>query len=105
MWDTDTVYLQTVADVNTLGSIKRTWTTGTAVTCDVQDISKEYIFKEYGYTGETEYRQVFDTSMSAWVKGYQVEYLDEQWLVRNVITGLNKMGASNHTYVILSKVL
>ena len=105
MWQTDIVYLQTVVNVNTLGSIKQTWSKSESVKCDVQSISKDTVYKEYGYTGETEYRQVFDHTMSTWVKGYQVEYLGEQWQVRNVISGLNKMGLSNHTYVILSKVL
>lgn len=105
MWQNDTVYLQTSVDVNVYGSISRTWTKSTAVTCDVQNISKEYAFKEYGFTEATEYKQVFDHTLASWVKGDQVSLLDEQWLVRNVIDGLDKMGASNHTLVILSKVV
>jgi len=105
MWQDDIVYLQTSVDVSTYGSIKREWTKTTAIPCDVQNISKEYAFKEYGYTEATEYRKVFDHNIVAWVKGDQVSLLNEQWLVRNVIDGLDKMGASNHTLVIISKVV
>ena len=105
MWQTDTVYLQTCTDVNTKGSVKRTWTRDVAVLCDVQDISKEYVTKEYGFTDATEYRQIFDRTLSDWVKGYQVEFDGVQWLVRLVKGNLNKMGASNHKYIIISKVV
>lgn len=105
MWQTDTVYLQTKTEVNTYGSIAITWTKGTAVTCDVQDINKEYAYKTYGLTDATEYKQVFDHTHASWVKGDQVEYDGEQWMVRLVNSQMAKMGGSNHTYVILSKVV
>lgn len=104
-WQTDTVYLQTYTDVNTYGSIKRTWTKGEAVLCDVQDISKEYVVKEYGYTDATEYKSVFDLTMASWIKGLQVEFEGSQWLIRNVKGGLDKMSTSNHVNIILSKVV
>ena len=105
MFQTDTVYLQTVVETNTYGSISQVWTNSTAVTCDVQDISKEYVFKKYGYTEATEYRQIFDHTLATWVKGNQVAFEGSQWLVRNAKTRLNKIGASNHVYVIISKVI
>ena len=105
MWQTDTVYLQTPTDVNTKGSIKRTWTVSDTILCDVQDINKEYVYKEYGFTDATEYKQVFDHNQSAWVKGHQVKFEDEQWIVRLVNKNMTKIGKSNHVYVILSKVI
>lgn len=105
MWQTDIVYLQTATDVNYNGSIKQTWTKSVAVTCDVQDISKEYVFKEYGFTDATEYRQIFDHSLASWVKGEQVSFEDEQWLVKVVKGNLDKMGKTNHKYVVIGKVV
>ena len=105
MWQTDTVSLQTATEVNTNGSIKRTWTKSTDVLCDVQDISKEYVVKEYGYTDATEYKQIFDHTLATWTKGSQVEFEGSQWLVRNVNDTLNKIGNSNHNYIIISKVI
>ena len=105
MWQTDTVTLQTPTEVNTYGSIATTWADGTAVTCDVQDINREYVFKNYGFEEYTEYKQVFDHTNAAWIKGRQCKYDSEQWLIRLVNANMDKMGASNHTYVILSKVI
>ena len=105
MWQTDTVTLQTFAETNYNGSIKRTWSDSTAVTCDVQDINKEYVYKNYGLTDSTEYKQVFDYTNASWTKGYQVKYKGEQWMVKLVNGNMQKMGQSNHTFVILGKVV
>jgi len=105
MFQTDTVYLQTKVETNTLGSIAIVWTKGTAVICDVQDINKEYVFVNYGLTGASEYKQIFDHTQASWVLGEQVSYLDEQWLVRLVNKNMGKIGNSNHIYVIISKVI
>lgn len=104
MWQTDTVSLQSFVETNVLGAIKQVWTKTTDVLCDVQDISKEYVVKEYGFTEATEYKQVFDHTLASWIKGYQVEFEGSQWLVRNV-QEQSKMGSSNHKYIILSKVV
>jgi len=105
MWQDDIVYLQTSTEVDTYGSIAITWTKGTAVTCDVQDINKEYVYKNYGLTESTEYKQIFDHTQASWVLGEQVSYLDKQWLVRLANKNMGKIGNSNHIYVIISKVI
>ena len=105
MWNTDTVYLQTVVETNVYGSLSQAWTNGTAVLCDVQDISKDYAFKNYGLTDANEMRQIFDHTLSAWKVGDQVSYNSLQWIVRKAITNMDKIGASNHIYVIISQVI
>ena len=105
MWQIDTVTLQTPTRTNTNGSISTTWVTGTEVLCDVQSISRDYVYKNYGYEEYTEYMKVFDLTNASWVKGNQVLYETEQWLVRNVKATNDKIGLSNHTYVIMSKVI
>ena len=105
MFQTDTVYLQTLTEVNTYGSISQAWTNSTAVTCDVQDVNREYVYKNFGLTDATEYKQVFDHTNASWVKGNQVSYLSEQYIVRLVNKNMEKMGKSNHTFVILSRVV
>lgn len=105
MWQSDTVTLQTYTETNYNGSIKRTWSDGASVTCDVQDINKEYVYKNYGLTDATEFKQVFDHSNASWVKGEQVKYGDEQWMVKLVNSNMEKIGLSNHTFVILGKVI
>ena len=105
MFQTDIVYLQTKTQVNTYGSIKTTWTKGLGVKCDVQDINKETAFRDYGLTDETLYKQIFDLTHANWVLGDQVEYQSEQWLVRLVNGQMSKLNLSNHTFVILSKVV
>lgn len=106
MWQTDSVTLQTKTESNVNGSIKSTWADATVIPCDVQDINKEFAFKNYGLTDSTEYKQVFDHTLSTeWVKGNQVKYDGEQWWVRVVQGTRIKIGASNHVYVILSKVI
>lgn len=105
MWQTDTVILQTKIDVNTYGSISQTWTDDVSVQCDVQDINKEYVFKNYGLSDDTEYKQIFDHTGANWIKGNQCSYNGEQWLIRLVNDSMTKIGASNHTYVIISKVV
>lgn len=105
MWNTETVNLQTVTEVNTLGSIKQTWTNSTAILCDVQDISKEYAYKKYGLTDANEMRQIFAPTGSLFVVGNQVSYNSLQWLVRLVNDSHNKIGASNHCFAIVSKVI
>jgi hypothetical protein len=105
MWQTDSVILQTKVETNVLGSIKVVWTTGATVTCDVQDMNKELAYKEYGLVDNVKYKQVFDHTNADWQEGYQVAYDGVQWLVRLVNRNMKKMGASNHTFVILSKVI
>ena len=105
MWQTDTVTLQTGTEVNTMGSVSITWASRGTVLCDVQDISTEYVHKEYGFTDANQFRQIFDQSNGDWVNNEQVSYDGEQWLVRMIKTNLYKIGASNHTYIIISKVV
>lgn len=105
MWQTDTVTLQTGTETNINGSISIAWADSTAVTCDVQEITKEYAYKNYGFEESTEYVQVFDYTHAAWVKPNQCKYESEQWLIRKVDGNMQKMGASNHTFVVLSKVV
>ena len=105
MFQTDKVYLQESVDTNTYGSISQIWNVTDTVMCDVQDINKELIYKNYGFTDASEYKQVFDLTNSAWICGDQVKYNYEQWLISLVNSNMDKMGASNHTYVILSKVV
>ena len=105
MFQTDTIYLQTNSSVNTNGSIKITWTQGTPVYCDVQDVNHEYVYRTYGLTDVGEYKQVFDHTMQAWVVGDQVKYNNEQWLVSLVNKNMGKLNLSNHTFIILKKVI
>jgi len=105
MWQIDTVTLQTGTPVNVNGSISISWAPGAAVLCDVQSVSRDYVFKNYGFEEYTEYMQVFDLTHAAWVKGDQVLYNSEQWLVRVVKDTNAKIGLSNNTYVIISKVV
>ena len=105
MWQTDTVYLQTSTEVNTYGAITQTWTKAGSVSCDVQEIDRDYVYKAYGLTDENEFVQVFDHTNASWTLGSQVEYNSDQWIVRKVIKNLTKIGSSNHTYVILSRVV
>ena len=105
LWQTDTVTLQSVVNVNTHGSIKQTWTDTDAISCDVQDISTEYAYKKYGLTEANEMRQIFDHTHGSWIVGNQVSYLGEQWLIKLVNASNDKMGASNHTFIIISKVI
>ena len=105
MFQTDTIYLQTKTSVNTNGSIKNTWTQSTAVTCDAQDVNQQYVFKTYGLTDIGEYKQVFDHTNQAWVVGNQVKYNNEQWLVVLVNKNMGKLNYSNHTFIIMRKVI
>jgi hypothetical protein len=105
MWQTDTVTLQTSTTVNYNGAITLTWSDSTAVTCDVQDINREYVYKNYGLTDATEYKQVFDHTNASWVKGNQCKYDSEQWMIKLVNSNMEKMTGSNHTFVILAKVI
>ena len=107
MWQTDTVTIQTVTEVNNYGSITQTWTdTANTIACDVQDINKEMVFKDYGFTDSGEYKKVFDRTQSTlWSVDNQVKYNNTQWWVKLVNNSLGKIGASNHVLVILSKVI
>lgn len=105
MWQTDTVTLQTPTNTNTYGSISQTWTNGASVACDVQDISREYVYKNFGFEEYTDYKQIFDHTQALWVKGNQCTYDGLQWLIRHVDDSEDKIGASNHTYVVISKVI
>lgn len=106
MWQNDTVTFQTKTEVNTYGSIKSTWTASSTVACDVQAISKEKVLKDYGFTDANVYLEVFDRTLSTlWVEGNQVAFGGDQYLIRKVIDTNDKMGASNHVHVILSRVI
>lgn len=106
MWQTDTITIQTKTEVNVLGSIKVTWTDSENVLVDVQEINKEFVFKEYGITDSGEFKQVFDhTNNVNWLKGNQVKFDSEQWWVKLVNSNMDKIGLSNHIFVILMKVI
>ncbi|MHA1302991.1 MAG: hypothetical protein ACTSPI_04740 [Candidatus Heimdallarchaeaceae archaeon] len=106
MWQTDIVILQTKTEVNVLGSINATWTDSTEILCDVQDINKEFVFKTYGITENGEFKQVFDhTQNTNWIKGNQVKYDGVQWWIKLVNDSMWKLGASNHIFILLMKVI
>jgi len=106
MWQTDTVTLQTKTEVNVLGSIQVTWNDSEVVDCDVQDISREVVFKEYGISDEGFYKQVFDlTNNTNWIQGNQIKYDGKQYWVKLVNGNMAKIGASNHTFILLLKVI
>lgn len=106
MWQTDTVTFQIGAETNDKGYKTISWSDNGTVVCDVQDITKEIVLKKYGYSEQTDYKQVFDhTNSDKWVVGNQVKFDDIQYLVRKVDNNMAKMGASNHIYVILSRVV
>ena len=105
MWQTDTITLQTYTETNYLGSITRTWTDGNDILCDVQDISKELVYKNYGFTEIGNYKQIFDHNNSSWILGNQVKYDSKEYLIVMVNSNMAKMGASNHTFVIMKEVI
>ena len=106
MWQTDVVAIQTGVKSNNKGDKTVIWTNDHNVICDVQDINKEFVLREFGIAGDTEYKQVFDLSLDpGWVKGNQVSFESSQWWVRLVDGNQDKIGASNHIYVILAKVV
>lgn len=104
MWQNDTVTLLTPTETNVMGSISISWANGDSVTCDVQDINREYVYKNYGFEEYTEYKQIFDHTRASWVNGRQVSYDGARWLVR-LVNDFSDMGSSNHKYVIISKVI
>lgn len=106
MWQTDTVNIQTKVETNVLGSISVVWSDNEDVLVDVQDINKELVFKEYGLTDAGEFKQVFDlTNNTGWVKGNQVKFDNTQWWVKLVNDNMEKIGQSNHIFIILSQVI
>ena len=105
MWQTDTVILQTKSEVNTNGDIQNTWTDGPSVICDVQDISKDNLLKEFGFQDDNEWLQVFDHTNANWAEGFQCKYNGNQYWIKRVINNLTKIGFSNHTYVVLQRVV
>jgi len=127
MWQDDTVYTTVKQETNTLGSIDVTWIptawvaidtpwqdldisweelSASTIMCDVQDVSKELAFREWGMTLEGQYKQVFDHANSAgWQKGNQVYFNGEFYWVMLVNRNMDKMGASNHTFIVLLKVI
>lgn len=106
MWQTDTVTIQTGTKSNNKGDKTIVWADDHPVVCDVQDINKEFVLKEYGISGASEYKQVFDQTLDpGWVNGHQVKFNAVQWWVRLVDGNQAKMGASNHIFVILAKVV
>ena len=104
MWDTDIVFLQTKTEVNTLGSIKETWTNDTSVLCDVQPINKEKAYKEWGLTDSNVFKKIFCIAGTGFLEGEQISIGGEQFLVR-VAPNFDKIGSSNHIEVIASKVI
>ena len=107
MWQTDTVTFQTVVNTNNYGGITQVWSdTANTILCDVQDINKELVWKNWGFTNETQFKQVYDHTLSAlWVEGEQVKFDNDQWWVKMVNRQMAKIGTSNHVFVILSKVV
>jgi hypothetical protein len=103
MWQTDTVIFQIETKTNLYGSIQTTYTNGISVTCDVQDINKEFAFERYGITTNTQLKQVFDHTLATWVVGSQVKFDNVNWWVR-LVQRQTKIGASNHVYAILERV-
>ena len=105
LWQTDTVKLLVKVVTSGYAGDIITWTStgSTDVVCDVQDINKEIVYKSYGIDGN-EFKQVFDLSNAIWTKGNQVEYLSARYYVKLVNANMDKMSASNHTFVILEKV-
>jgi len=106
MFQDDVVTFQTGVETNVNGSISTVWTDTTTVDCDVQDINNELVYRNYGLTNSGQYKQVFDTTESPlWIIGNQVKFSSVQWLVSLVNGNMGKIGASNHTFVILRKVI
>lgn len=106
MWQTDSVIIQSGNTVNDEGVLIVTWSdTETIIQCDVQEINKELVYKKYGFTDADEWLQVFDhTCSTAWIKGNQVKFDSREWEIRK-IEHQDKMGKSNHAFIILSAVI
>lgn len=106
MWLTDLITFQSVVVTNNYGSISDTWSDTTdTVLCDVQDISKEQLTKDYGITDVGEYKQVFDqTNDPNWETGTRVSFDSVSYQVV-LINNYDKIGTSNHTFVILKRVV
>lgn len=106
MWQTDDVTIQEATIVNSEGVISISWAdTVNVITCDVQEINKELVYKKYGYTDADEWLQVFDLTQSElWIKGNQVKFDSRLWKIRKVIHN-DKIGKSNHNYILLSEVI
>jgi hypothetical protein len=104
MWQTDSVVFLTRTETNTLGSISIAWTNGVTVKCDVQPMSREQARKSYGLEANSDLKQVFDHTNAAWVLGDQVTYDSVNWWVR-LVDKFNKCNKSNHTFVILERVV
>lgn len=105
MWDTDTV--KKLVKVSTTGYAGNviTWTQAgsTDVLCDVQDVNKEFVLKQYGIAGN-QFKQVFDLNNTAWTVGNQVLYGGLNYWVKLVNANMAKMALSNHTFIILERV-
>ena len=106
MLQTDTVTFQTKTETNINGAITIAWTDSANTTkCNVQDISNEIVFKKYGFTAATDFLQAFnDSNDTHWSNGSQIKFGTIEYLVKKVIKH-DKLGASNHTYVILQRVI
>lgn len=102
MWQTDLVLLMTSQDINNYGGLNRVWTPYLGVMCDVQDITRELVYKRYGFDG-TEFKQVFDTAFAPWATGDVVRYNGVTWLVKLVSANKTKIARSNHVFVILER--
>lgn len=102
MWATDTVTLQTASRSNSEGVITNTWATASTVLCDVQDISKELVFRRYGIDAN-ECKEVYDLTNATWVIGDQCKFETNQYWIK-ALQVYDKMGSSNNTRVLLEKV-
>jgi hypothetical protein len=101
---TDSVVFLTKTEVNTYGSIAQTWTNGATVKCDVQPISREQARKNYGLEANSDLKQVFDHTNAAWVLGDQVKFDSVNWWVK-LVNKFNKISGSDHTFIILERVV
>lgn len=106
MWQTDTITIQTGTLTSGLAGEEYTWADDYTVACDVQDISREKVLKDYGFSYPGKYYQVFDLTLdSGWAENNQVKYGGKQYWVRKVDNSADKIGASNHIYIILNEVV
>ena len=107
MWFTDTITLQTKAEVNTYGSIKQTWADSTTVLCDVQPMTGVGAMKSrelWGLTDANILYNVYAPAGSGFTEGFQVKYNSGQYLVM-AVSNYNKIGGSNNMKAVISKVV
>lgn len=106
MWQTDTVTIQISTPTKVRGATKTVWADDEDVLCDVQDMNKEFAFKNYGVTSEGEIKRVFDQTLNTkWKKHNQVKFEGKQYWIKYVNGNKAKMGASNHVFILLAEVI